>query len=212
MAASDWFSIKIKGRQTHGAYPWAGVDPIAIATQIYTGLQMIVARQSNLPKAPVVITVGRFNAGIRENIIPEEATMAGTIRTLDAEMQRDVHARIRQTAKSIAESMGASVEVSITTMAPLTYNTPALVDKMVPSLHKAAGKDNVVLGEWVTGAEDFSEFGTKAPAFYFNVGGMPADKTPATAAPHHTPDFFIDDSRLDVGVKAFANIVFDYAP
>ena len=210
MAASDWFSIKIKGRQTHGAYPWAGVDPVAVATQIYTGLQMIVARQSNLPKAPVVITVGRFNAGIRENIIPEEATMAGTIRTLDADMQRDVHARIRQTAKSIAESMGASVEVSITTMAPLTYNTPALVEKMAPSLYKAAGKDNVQLGEWVTGAEDFSEFGTKAPAFYFTVGGMPAGKTPATAAPHHTPDFFIDDSRLDVGVKAFANIVFDY--
>ena len=210
MAASDWFSIKIKGRQTHGAYPWAGVDPVAVATQIYTGLQMIVARQSNLPKAPVVITVGRFNAGIRENIIPEEATMAGTIRTLDAEMQRDVHARIRQTAKSIAESMGASVEVSITTMAPLTYNTPALVEKMVPSLYKAAGKENVMLGEWVTGAEDFSEFGTKAPAFYFNVGGMPPDKNPSTAAPHHTPDFFIDDSRLDVGVKAFANIVFDY--
>ena len=210
MAASDWFSIKIKGRQTHGAYPWAGVDPVAVATQIYTGLQMIVARQSNLPKAPVVITVGRFNAGIRENIIPEEATMAGTIRTLDADMQRDVHARIRQTAKSIAESMGASVEVSITTMAPLTYNTPALVEKMVPSLYKAAGKENVTLGEWVTGAEDFSEFGTKAPAFYFNVGGMPLDKNPSTAAPHHTPDFFIDDSRLDVGVKAFANIVFDY--
>ena len=210
MAASDWFSIKIKGRQTHGAYPWAGVDPVAVATQIYTGLQMIVARQSNLPKAPVVITVGRFNAGIRENIIPEEATMAGTIRTLDAEMQRDVHARIRQTAKSIAESMGASVEVSITTMAPLTYNTPALVEKMVPSLYKAAGKENVTLGEWVTGAEDFSEFGTKAPAFYFNVGGMPPDKNASTAAPHHTPDFFIDDSRLDVGVKAFANIVFDY--
>ena len=210
MAASDWFSIKIKGRQTHGAYPWAGVDHVSVSTEIYTGLQMIVARQSNLPKAPVVITVGRFNAGIRENIIPEEATMAGTIRTLDAEMQRDVHARIRQTAKSIAESMGASVEVSITTMAPLTYNTPALVEKMVPSLYKAAGKENVTLGEWVTGAEDFSEFGTKAPAFYFNVGGMPPDKNASTAAPHHTPDFFIDDSRLDVGVKAFANIVFDY--
>jgi amidohydrolase len=97
-------------------------------------------------------------------------------------------------------------------MAPLTHNTPALVEKMVPSLHKAAGKDNVILGEWVTGAEDFSEFGTKAPAFYFTVGGMPPDKNPSTAAPHHTPDFLIDDSRLDVGVKAFANIVFDYAP
>ena len=211
MAASDWFSIKIKGKQTHGAYPWAGIDPIAVATQIYTGLQMIVARQSNLPKAPVVITVGRINGGVRENIIPEGATMAGTIRTLDAEMQKDVHAKIRQVAKSIAESMGATVEVSITNMAPVTYNTPALVERMVPSLYKAAGKDNVVPGEWVTGAEDFSYFGEKAPAFYFTVGGMPAGKDEKTAAPHHTPDFFIDDSRLDVGVKAFANIVFDYA-
>ncbi len=210
MAASDWFEIKVKGKQTHGAYPWAGVDPIAVATQIYTGLQMIVARQSNLPKAPVVITVGRINGGVRENIIPEELVMAGTIRTLDEEMQTEVHARIKQTAKSIAESMGATVEVNIDRKTPVTYNTPELVDLMVPSLYKAAGKDNVMLGEWVTGAEDFAFFRSKAPAFYFVVGGMPADKTAKTAAPHHTPDFIIDDSRLDVGVKAFANIVFDY--
>lgn len=211
MAASDWFEIKVKGKQTHGAYPWAGVDPIAVGSQIYTGLQMIVARQSNLPKAPVVITVGRINGGVRENIIPEELVMAGTIRTLDEEMQNDVHARIKQTAKSIAESMGATAEVTIDRKTPVTYNTPELVDKMVPSLYKAAGKDNVMLGEWVTGAEDFAFFREKAPAFYFVVGGMPADKTAKTAAPHHTPDFIIDDSRLDVGVKAFANIVFDFA-
>lgn len=208
MAASDWFSIKVKGKQTHGAYPWAGVDPIAVATQIYTGLQMIVSRQSNLAKAPVVITVGRMSAGVRENIIPEEVTMAGTIRTLDDAMQRDVHARIRQTATKIAESMGASAEVSIETKAPVTYNTPELVKKMVPSLEKAAGKPNLLEGDWVTGAEDFAFFRAKAPAFYFWVGGMTKGAT--TAFPHHTPDFYIDDSRLDVGVKAFANIVFDY--
>lgn len=212
MAASDWFSIKIKGRQTHGAYPWLGTDPIAVGAQIYTGLQMIVARQSELTKAPVVITVGRINGGIRENIIPEELTMAGTIRTLDADMQKDVHARIRQTVKSIAESVGATAEVSITHMAPLTYNTPELVKRMLPSLEKAAGKANVFEDEWVTGAEDFSEFSTKAPSFYFVVGGMPKGKDPKTAPPHHTPDFFLDDSRLDVGVKAFANIIFDYTP
>jgi amidohydrolase len=210
MAASDWFEIKVKGKQTHGAYPWSGVDPIAVATQIYTGLQMIVARQSNMPKAPVVITVGRINGGVRENIIPEELIMAGTIRTLDEEMQTDVHARIRQTAKSIAESMGATVEVKIDRKTPITYNTPELVDRMVASLQKAAGKENVMLGDWVTGAEDFAFFRSKAPAFYFTVGGMPAGKLPRDAAPHHTPDFIIDDSRLDVGVKAFANIVFDY--
>lgn len=210
MASSDWFQIKIKGRQTHGAYPWLGTDPIAVATQIYTGLQMVVSRQSELTKAPVVITVGRLNAGIRENIIPEEVTMAGTIRTLDPGMQRDVHEKIRRAATNIAESMGATAEVSIDTKTLVTYNNPGLVKKMLPSLEKAAGKGNVQETEWVTGAEDFSFFGEKAPAFFFMVGGMPKGKSVKDAAPHHTPDFFIDDSRLDVGVKAFANIVFDY--
>ncbi len=211
MAASDWFQIKIKGRQTHGAYPWLGTDPIAVATQIYTGLQMIVARRSDLPKAPVVITVGRINGGVRENIIPEEVTMAGTIRTLDADMQNDVHAKIRQTVKSIAESMGATAEVTIDRKTPVTYNTPQLVEKTLPSLQKAVGKENVIAADWVTGAEDFAFFREKAPAFYFFVGGMPKGTAEKDAPPHHTPDFFIDDSRLDVGVKAFANIVFDYS-
>lgn len=210
MASSDWFQIKVKGRQTHGAYPWLGTDPIAVATQIYTGLQLIVSRQSELSKAPVVITVGKINAGIRENIIPEELTMAGTIRTLDSAMQKDVHEKIRRTAINIAESMGATVEILIDTKTLVTYNTPDLVKKMLPSLEKAAGAENVFESEWVTGAEDFSYFGEKAPSFYFMVGGMPKGKAVKDAAPHHTPDFFIDDSRLDVGVKAFANIVFDY--
>ena len=210
MAASDWFQIKVKGRQTHGAYPWLGTDPIAVASQIYIGLQMIVSRQSELTKAPVVITVGKINAGIRENIIPEDLTMAGTIRTLDSAMQKDVHQKIRTTATKIAESMGATVEVTIDTKTLVTYNTPSLVEKMLPSLQKAAGKDNVQLTEWVTGAEDFSYFGEKAPAFYFTVGGMRKGQDPKTAPAHHTPDFMIDDSRLDVGIKAFANIVFDY--
>ena len=210
MAASDWFQIKVKGRQTHGAYPWLGTDPIAVAAQIYTGLQMIVSRQSELTKAPVVITVGRINAGIRENIIPEELTMAGTIRTLDSAMQKDVHQKIRTTAEKIAESMGATAEVSIDTKTLVTYNTPALVEKMLPSLQKAIGKENVKETEWVTGAEDFSYFGERAPAFYFTVGGMKKGQDPKKAAAHHTPDFMLDDSRLDVGVKAFANIVFDY--
>ena len=210
MAASDWFSIKVKGKGTHGSQPWSGIDPIAVATQIYTGLQMIVARESELTKAPVVITVGRINGGVRENIIPEEMTMSGTIRTLDSAMQKDVHDKIRLTATKIAESMGATAEVSIDTKTLVTYNTPELVKKMLPSLEKAAGKENVIESEWTTGAEDFSFFGEKAPAFYFFVGGMPKGKDPKTAAAHHTPDFYIDDSRLDVGVKAFCNIVFDF--
>ena len=210
MAAADWFTIKVKGRQTHGAYPWLGTDPIAVATQIYTGLQMIVSRQSNLPKAPVIISVGRINGGIRENIIPEELTMSGTIRTLDSEMQKDVHQKVRTVAQRIAESMGATVDVTFESKTLVTYNTPELVTKMLPSLERAVGKENVGSMDWVTGAEDFSYFGEKAPAFFFYVGGMKKGQDPKTAAPHHTPDFMIDDSRLDVGIKAFANIVFDY--
>jgi amidohydrolase len=212
MASSDWFQIKVRGKQTHGAYPWNGVDPIAVAAQIVQGLQMIVSRQSELTKAPVVITVGKINAGVRDNIIPEELTMAGTIRTLDDAMQKDVHARIRQTAVKIAESMGATAEVSIDTKTLVTYNSPDLVKQSLASLEKAVGKENVSETEWVTGAEDFSFFRQKAPAFFFNIGGMPAGKNPNDAAPHHTPDFYLDDSRLDVGVKAFANIVMDFTP
>src|SRR5262249_1002782 len=115
MASSDFFSIKVHGKQSHGAQPWLGVDPIAVATQIYTGLQMIVARESELTKSPVIITVGKINGGVRENIIPEELTMAGTIRTLDNDVQKDVHEKIRRTATKIAESMGATVDVSIET-------------------------------------------------------------------------------------------------
>ncbi len=210
MAASDWFTIKVKGKQTHGSTPWTGVDPIAVSGQIINGLQMIVSRQSELTKAPVVITIGRINGGVRENIIPEEMTMSGTIRTLDEQMQKIVHEKIKITAQKIAESMGATAEVSIDIKTPVTYNTPELVNRMLPSLEKAIGKENVLETNWITGAEDFAFYRQKAPAFYFQVGGMPKGKSANEAAPHHTPDFYIDDSRLDVGIKAFCNIVFDY--
>jgi amidohydrolase len=212
MAASDWFTIKVKGKQTHGSTPWTGVDPIAVAGQIINGLQMIVSRQSELTKAPVVITIGRINGGIRENIIPEEMTMSGTIRTLDEQMQKEVHEKIKLTAQKIAESMGATAEVTIDVKTPVTYNTPELVQATLSSLEKSAGKENVSETNWITGAEDFSFYRQKAPAFFFQVGGMPKGKNKKDAAPHHTPDFYIDDSRLDVGIKAFCNIVFDYQP
>ena len=211
MAAADWFTIRIKGKQAHGSAPWAGVDPIVSAAQIINGLQTIVSRQSVLTKAPVVITVGKINAGVRENIIPEELVMAGTIRTLDADMQKDVHQRLKHTVKTIAESQGATATVEIDTKTLVTFNTPELVKKMLPSLEKAVGKENVFEREWTTGAEDFSYFGEKVPSFYFFVGGMPKGMNPADAPGHHTPDFYLDDSRLDVGIKAFANIVFDYS-
>ncbi|MEY4335997.1 MAG: hypothetical protein RLZZ45_916, partial [Bacteroidota bacterium] len=157
------------------------------------------------------ITVGKFHSGVRANIIPETAELEGTIRTLDSKMQKDVHEKMRLVAKKVGEAWGAEVDINIETKTLVTYNDPALVAAMVPSLEKAAGKDNVTPGIWTTGAEDFSFFGEKAPAFFFNLGGMPKGIDPAKAAPHHTPDFYIDDSMLDVGVKAFCNIVFDFA-
>jgi amidohydrolase len=207
MASSDWFTIKVKGKGAHGSAPWNGIDPIMISTQIINGLQTIVSRSEDLTKAPVVITVGKFNAGVRENIIPEEVSFSGTIRTLDANMQKDVHDKIRRTATNIAEALGGTAELTIDNKTLVTYNTPALVSSMIPSLQTAAGTENVSEGTWTTGAEDFSFFGEKAPAFFFNLGGMPKGAQPTG---HHTPDFLIDDSMLDVGVKAFCNIVFDY--
>jgi len=211
MASSDWFTIKVKGKQAHGSAPWGSIDPIVVGTQIIAGLQTIVSRQENIVKAPVVITVGKFHSGVRSNIIPEEAILEGTIRTLDAEMQRDVHARIKKTAEKIAEASGATVEVDIDTKTLVTDNDSSLTAMMAPSLQKAAGKDKVQTQAWTTGAEDFSFFGEKAPALFFNLGGMPVGTDPSKAPGHHTPDFFIDDSQLDVGVKAFCHLVFDYA-
>jgi amidohydrolase len=210
MASTDAFNIKVKGKQTHGGYPWGGIDPIVVSAQIIQGLQTIVSRQSELVKAPVVITVGAIHSGVRFNIVPEEAEMIGTIRTLDAQMRVNVMERIKRTATSIAQSAGATAEVSIDNRTLVTYNTPELLKQMLPSLEAAAGKEKIVEMEWVTGGEDFSFFGEKIPSLFFYLGGMPEGQDPTTAAPHHTPDFIIDDSGLDVGVKAFCHLVFNY--
>jgi amidohydrolase len=210
MASSDWFTIKVNGKGSHGSQPWGGIDPIAASAQIIEGLQHIVSRQMDLTNAPVVITVGTINSGVRSNIIPETAEMTGTIRTLDSKMQQDVHQRIKHTAETIAKSSGATADVQIDTKTLVTYNDPALVKKTLPSLIKAAGEENVSESTWVTGAEDFSFFAAKAPSFFFNVGAMPKGTDPKNAGPHHTPDFYLDESGFIVGVKAFTQLVFDY--
>lgn len=210
MASSDWFTIRIKGRQAHGSQPWSSIDPIVTATQIINGLQTIVSRRENIVRAPVVITVGKFHSGLRNNIIPEDALVEGTIRTLDSSMQQEVHARIRKMVQNIAEANDAVADVSIDTKTLVTFNDSSLVKMMIPSLQKAAGIGKLSTEAWTTGSEDFSFFGTKAPAFFFNLGGMPKGADPAKAPGHHTPDFYIDDSQLDTGIKAFCNIVFDY--
>ena len=210
MASSDWFTIKVNGKGSHGSQPWGGVDPIAASAQIIEGLQHIVSRQMDLTKAPLVITVGTINSGVRSNIIPETAEMTGTIRTLDSKMQEEVHQRIKHTAETIAKSSGATADVHIDTKTLVTYNDPALVKKTLPSLIKAAGEENVSESTWVTGAEDFSFFAAKAPSFFFNVGALPKGTDPKNAGPHHTPDFYLDESGFIVGVKAFTQLVFDF--
>jgi amidohydrolase len=210
MAASDWFTIKVKGKQSHGAAPWMGIDPIAISAQIINGLQTIVSRQTELTKEAAVISVGRINSGIRENIIPEEAVMAGTIRTLDDDMRQIIHEKIKLTATKIAESGGATAEVIIENKTPVTYNDPALTENMVPSLERAAGKENVVRINAVTGAEDFAFFQQKVPGLFFFVGAMMPDQDPNTVPAHHTPDFMIDERGMITGLKAMLNVTLDY--
>ena len=210
MAAADLFSIKIKGRQTHGSAPWNGVDPIVIGSQIVMGLQTIISRQSELTKAAAILTVGRFNSGIRENIIPEEANLSGTIRTLDEGMRDKIHQKIKLTATKIAESAGATADVEIGKFGYVTYNDPALTNKMLPTLQKAAGKDKVALTLPITGSEDFSEYQRVVPGLFFFTGGMPADADPSKVAAHHTPDFFIDEKGFITGVRAMIDLTVDY--
>ena len=210
MAAADFFSIKVKGKASHGSQPWLGIDPIAVSATIIQCLQQIVSRESELTKAPVVITVGKIQSGVRNNIIPEDCIMLGTIRTLDSAMQKDVHRRFTNTITKIAEAAGAEVEIDIDTKTLVTYNDPALVKKMLPSLHAAIGEANVSERGWVTGAEDFSYYGTKAPSFFFYLGGMPKGTDKTKAPPHHTPDFFVEDSAMKTGVTAFCQLVMDY--
>jgi amidohydrolase len=211
MASADLFKIKIKGKGSHGSQPWLGKDPIYISSQIIQALQGIVSRESDLTKAPVVVTVGAIHSGVRFNIIPEEAEMMGTIRNLDSSIRKNVLAQVKNIAETIAAMNGAVAEVLLENKTLVTYNHPSLVKQMLPSLQRAAGTGNVSETVWKTGAEDFSFFQDKIPGFFFYLGGMPAGADREKAPPHHTPQFFIDDSRLDLGIKAFCQLVFDYA-
>ena len=209
-ASSDLFKIIVHGKGSHGAMPWGSVDPIVVSAQIIEGLQHIVSRQSDLTKAPLVISIGSLHAGVRANIIPETAQMDGTIRSLDPIMRKETHEKIKQTANAIAAASGATVEVDIKTQTLVNYNDPALAKKAAISLSKVAGTENVFESNWTTAAEDFSFYGEKAPTFFFSLGGMEKGKKPSEVGGHHTPDFYLDESGFINGVKAFCNLVFDY--
>lgn len=210
MASSDAFRIVVRGRQTHGALPWAGIDPIVVASQIVIGLQTIASRQVDLTQAPAIITVGAINGGVRFNIIPDSVVMLGTIRTFDTGVRNDIHQRVRRTAETIAQSAGASAQVTIDTTSAVTYNDPALTEKALPTLRAVAGASHVSLGPLITASEDFSRYQQRIPGLFFFLGITPPGTDPAKAAPNHSPRFYVDEAALPVGVRAMAHLAVDY--
>lgn len=210
MAAADVLKITVKGRQTHGSAPWGGVDPIVVASQIVLGLQTIVSRQVNIAKEPAVVTIGGIDGGIRFNIIPDKVEMVGTIRSFDEALRDDIHARIRRTAENIAEASGATAEVVIEKPYAVTVNDPALTAKMLPTLQRVAGADNVQLRDRLMGAEDFSFFAQRAPGLFVFLGGTPRGVDPAKVAYNHSPRFAIGEKALKLGVRTLLHLTGDY--
>jgi amidohydrolase len=210
MAAVDSFTVEVHGKQTHGAYPWLGIDPIVVAAQIVLGLQTIPSRQVDSTVAPSIVTVGAIHGGVRNNIIPDKVEMIGTIRSLDAKMRDEIHMRIKRTVENIATSAGATADVTIHHGYPITYNDPTLTEKTLPTLRRVAGPANTRLVNAVLGAEDFSFFQKNVPGVFFWVGTRPANQTPEEAASNHSPLFYVDESGLILGVRALAHVAVDY--
>lgn len=208
MAAAQSFTIKVKGKQSHGSQPWSGVDPILISAKIIDGLQSIISREAQLTNEAAVITVGKIKSGVRFNIIPEDAEMLGTIRTLDYGMKDHINRRMMEMVPDIAKAYGGEASIEINDATDITYNDPDLVAAMLPTLNRVAGTANVQTQKAITGAEDFSYFQKEVPGFFIFLGGMtPGNKEPF---PHHTPDFRIDESGLILGVKALTELSLDY--
>jgi len=210
MASADQFRISVRGRQTHGAMPWRGVDPIVTAAQVVLGLQTIVARQVDITKEPAVVTVGAIKGGVRNNIIPDQVDMQGTIRTFDEAMRTDIHGRIRDTADGIAKAARAECEVCIDRGYDVTINDTQLTETMLPSLKRVAGEARVVNVPKVTGSEDFSCFQQVVPGMFFFLGVTPPERSAETSEPNHSPRFQVDEASLPLGVRALAQITCDY--
>ena len=211
MAAADMFRIDVTGKASHGSRPWAGVDPIVAASQIVVGLQTIVSRQIDI-RLPAVLTIGKFDGGVRSNIIPDNVKMYGTLRTFDDAMRLDIIERMRRTASDIASSSGAGATLTMQTYRyPVTINDPKLTQRVLPSLRKAAGADRVVEHELEMGSEDFPYFtSTGVPGFFFFVGVTPRDQDPKQAAVNHSGKFFLDESALPVASRTLATIAVDF--
>jgi amidohydrolase len=210
MASVDSFAITVRGRQTHGAYPWLGVDPIVVAAQIVLALQTIPSRQLDVSKAPAILTIGKIHGGIRNNVIPDQVMLSGTIRALDEPMRGQIHERIRRTAEGVAASAGAQADVTIEIGYPSVWNEPALFMAMLPTLQRVAGETNVFTIVPSLGAEDFSFFQKEIPGLFFVLGTRPRGMTQEEAAPGHSPRFFVDETGLLLGVRALAQLAVDY--
>ncbi len=210
MASAQRLEITVKGSQTHGARPWAGVDPIMTGAAIVNALQTIVSRQVDITKAPAVVTLSTFHGGVRNNIIPDTAHLTGTIRTYDADMRSRIHRKIRVIAANTAASMGADVEVYIDEGVPVTYNDPDLTAAMAPTLERVYGRENVTIAERITGAEDFSVYQEQVPGLFFFIGGRPADIPAEKSIPNHSPFFHVDEAAFQPAVRAMVNLAFDY--
>ena len=208
-AENDIFKITVHGKQSHGASPWSGIDPIVTASQMVVALQTIISRNSELTSDAAVITVGSFHAGNRQNIIPEEAVLTGTIRTLDTSMRNMIWRRLREVVAGIAQSAGATADVDISMEDAMLVNDPALTQEMLPALQELAGSENVQLVPAGTGAEDFAYFAQKVPGFYFETGALPPGKK-SSEVQHHTPDFMIDENGFIYGVKALCYLAIQY--
>jgi amidohydrolase len=208
MAASDAFEIIIKGRQTHGSMPWRGIDPIVVGAQIVNSLQTIVSRNVNITELPAIVSVGQFQAGVRNNIIPDSARLVGTIRTFKDEVQADIHARVRKIAEAIATAAGATAQVTIADGNPVTSNDPALTARMLPTLERVA-PGRVQQSELITAAEDFTYFQRTAPGLFFFLGITPQEQV-GSAPQNHSPLFFVDEGALLTGVRAMSHLAADY--
>ncbi len=210
LASVDRVDIVVRGKQTHGAMPWGGVDPIVTAAQIVLGLQTIASRQVNVTKAPIIVTIGQINGGVRNNIIPDSVVMVGTLRTLDPEMREEVRARVKRTAEQIAEAAGATATVTIHPGYPVTMNDATLTAWAAPILEQVAGKGKANTGPPSLGGEDFSYFANEVPGFFFFLGTVPEGTDPKTAAANHSPHFFVDEATLPVGVRALSQLAVAY--
>ena len=210
MASSDRFSITVQGKQTHGAAPWLGVDPIVTAAQVVLGLQTVVSRGVDIAREPAVVTVGMIRGGVRENIIPDSVEMRGTIRAFDEGMRDDIHEQVTMLAESISRGSRAGCTVCIEKGYPVTNNDPALTEAMVPTLDRVAGPGLLQLVPKVTGSEDFSYFQRIVPGLFFFVGVTAPDIDPAKAYSNHSPKFQADERGLLIGVRALAHVACDY--